>query len=55
MYTLLRMPVTQILVQIEIGEFLPRLIPLMVRVYVKVGRVDRAIRLLREARVWGYL
>ena len=55
MFALLRMPVTQILVQIEIGEFSSRIIPLMVGMYVKAGRVDRAIRMLREARVWGYL
>ena len=55
MVTLLRMPVTEILVQIEIGEFSSRVIQEMVVLYVKVGRVDRAIRMLREARAWGYL
>jgi hypothetical protein len=49
------MPITQILVEVEIGKFSPRIIQEMVVVYVKVGRVDRATRMLREARVWGYL
>lgn len=55
MFALLRMPVCEVLAQIEIGKFSSRVIPLMVVAYVKVGRVDRATRLLREARVWGYL
>lgn len=55
MFALLRMPITQILVEVEIGKFSSRIIQRMVVAYVKVGRVDRATRMLREARVWGYL
>ena len=55
MYTLLRMPVCELLVQIELRRLPLSAIPLMVRVYVRVGRVDRAVRLLREARAWGLL
>ena len=55
MFTLLRMPVCELLVQIELGQFSVQTIQEMVVVYVKVGRIDRATRLLREARVWGYL
>ena len=50
MFTFLRMPITEVLIYVRHSLLPSRVIAELVVAYVKVGSVNRATRLLREAK-----